>query len=219
MKITKKINKTYFSFTQEYQRELVNKLFETYGIDDLPSDTHLDKYARNIAISVACNSGLATCRNETKIKFSQIINTTNDFHQNVRENLYCASLREANKADFLKVYQRLVDSDDEAYRNMIIKQLACIESKSELEWYLRTALNSTADTIIIYRSGEQAKVLSAIYQSGQTGLELAIAYLHANAADALAAYGKNTFTSILTGIAGRVNEKVSEQVQLILKLK
>lgn len=105
-----------------------------------------------------------------------------------------------------------MDSDDESYRNMIIKSLACVEKKSELEWYLHTALNSTSDTIIVYRSGEQEKVFTAIYQSGQTGLELAIKFLQSNANDAHASYGINAFARILTGIAGRVNQKVADHV-------
>lgn len=201
---------------QEYERGLVKNLFETYGIEDSENDSHLDKYARNIAISLACSSGLEACRNATKTKLHAIMDGNVDFHQNVRDNMYCAALREATRADYRNVYQRLADSDDATYRSMLIRSLGCIETKDILNNYLQTALNSTTDAVVIYRSGEQERVLSAVYQNSQNGLESGIIFLQSNIDEAARSYGNKSIENMIKDIAGRVNnDKVSDEVSTI----
>lgn len=183
------------------------------GVRDQSSEPHMRKYARTIAINWACNMGSVHCRSDATRELRSLMTSDGDFHQNVRDVLYCASLRAGNQNDFDFVWNRLLTSDDTTTRNLLLNALGCSGTRRLLVGYIRSSLNSTNDRNIVYRGGEPLRVFNAVYQNGLSGLQIAIEFLQENALEAYVLYGATNFGNTLTGMAQRIgSEQLIEQV-------
>lgn len=157
--------------------------------------------------------GSVHCRSDATRELRTLIANGGDFHQNVRDVLYCASLRSGSRTDFNFVWNRLLNSDEAATRNLLFTALGCASSSPLLREYIRSSLNSTSDRDIVYRTGEPLRVLNAVYQSSLLGLEITIQFLRDNSQEAYTTYGANNFGNILTGMAQRIgNQELIGQV-------
>lgn len=174
-------------------------------IDDIVSEPHLRKYARSLIIKLACEMGSTHCRADTLGKL-RLLSGSDEFHQNVRPEMYCAALRTSLKADFDAVWRRLLDSSDTTYRNMLISALACTTSTDLLSTYLSTSLPATSPYAnnVTYRSDELVRVFNAVYQSGPVGLQLAIPFLTANINSASMTFGDTNLVTIYKNMAQRI---------------
>lgn len=157
--------------------------------------------------------GSAHCRSDATRELRGLIANGGDFHQNVRDVLYCASLRSGSPNDFDFVWNRLLSSDDATTRNLLLTALGCSTRSQLLREYIRSSVNSTSGRDIVYRAGEPLRVFNAVYQGGLLGLEIAIQFLLENSQEAYTTYGANNFGTILTTMAQRIgNEQLIEQV-------
>lgn len=157
--------------------------------------------------------GSVHCRSDANRELRSLMTNGGDFHQNVRDVLYCASLRSSNRNDFDFVWNRLLNSEDAATRNLLLTALGCSTTRQLLTGYIRSSLNSTNDRDIEYRAGEPLRVFNAVYQSGLLGLEIAVQFLIENSQEAYSAYGSANFGNTLTGMAQRIgNGRLIEQV-------
>lgn len=164
----------------------------------------------------ACEMGSTHCRGDTLTKL-RALSATDDFHQNVRPELYCAALRTSLRADFDAVWRRLLDSSDTTYRNMLITSLACTTSTDLLSTYLSTSLPATNPyaSNVTYRADELVRVFNAVYQSGAAGLQLAVPFLTANVNSASMTFGNTNLVTIYKNIAQRiVDHSLHHQVHM-----
>lgn len=183
------------------------------GSVDQSGEPHMRKYSRTIAVNWACNMGSEHCRSDAIRELRSIMTNGADFHQNVRDVLYCASLRNGSQVEFDFVWNRLLNSQDAAARNLLLTALGCSTSRQLLTEYIRSSLNSTNDRNIQYGAGEPLRVFNAVYQSGLLGLEIAVQFLFENSQEAYSTYGSSNFGNALTGIAQRIgNERLIVQV-------
>lgn len=157
--------------------------------------------------------GSVHCQSDANRELRSLMANNSDFHQNVRDVLYCASLRSGNSNDFDFVWNRLLSSEDATTRNLLLSALGCSTTRRLIIGYIRSSLNSTNDREIAYRSGEPLRVFNAVYQSGLSGLEIAIQFLHENTQEAYSTFGAANFGNTLTGMAQRIgNQQLIEQV-------
>lgn len=68
-------------------------MYDTVGTRDVKDEPFLRKYARPIAIQWACNMGSVFCRSDANRELRTLMVSGGEFHQNVRNVLYCAALR------------------------------------------------------------------------------------------------------------------------------
>lgn len=148
--------------------------------------------------------GSQLCRRATNAALRSIMASNGEFHQNVRDALYCASLRNGDRGDYEFVWNRLLASVDQNYRNMLISALGCTEELFLLEEFLNSSLNSTNTGDFEYRSGEHIRVFNAVYQSGSEGLNIALTFLASNLEEASRTFGINNIGNIIVGIAERL---------------
>lgn len=148
--------------------------------------------------------GSNKCLTETNDQLKDILQTNTEFHQNVRESFYCASLREANFEDYNRVWDRFMYSNSTDYRNNLIVALSCTLNETLLESYLNSTLTSYNNQPVSYWSGEHMRIFTAVYQSGQVGLVKAMRLLTANIEEASSTFGKANIPGILKGIGQRV---------------
>lgn len=186
------------------------------GVRDQSGEPHMRKYSRTIALNWACNMGSVHCRSDATRELRTLITNGGDFHQNVRDVLYCASLRSGNQNDFDFVWNRLLNSNDAATRNLLLTALGCSTTRQQLVGYIRSSINSTNDRDIVYRAGEPLRVFNAVYQGGLLGLETSIQFLQDNTQEAYSTYGSANFGNTITGLAQRIgNEQLIGQVSII----
>lgn len=148
--------------------------------------------------------GSQLCRRATNGALRSIMVSNGEFHQNVRDALYCASLRNGDRSDYEFVWNRLLTSNDQAYRNMLISALGCTEESFLMEEFLNSSLNSTNTGDFEYRSGEHMRIFNAVYQSGSEGLNMALSFLISNLEEAALTFGENNIGNIIIGIAERL---------------
>lgn len=122
-----------------------------------------------------------------------------EFHQNVRNVLYCAALRSGNLNDFYFVRDRMLSSDNANMRNLLITALGCSESPRILRELLRSTLNATNDDEIEYGPGEAYRIFSSVYQNGLIGLEMALDFLVDYRHEAFADFGFANFEYVIIG--------------------
>lgn len=190
---------------QGFLNNLLEFYYEYTGIEDEDGEHRLKKYSRNLAISWACHVGSMTCRTDTHSALRSVMTTNGEFHQNVRNVLYCAALRSGNSNEFEFVWDRLLSSDSQEYRNTLINALACSSTDTLLEEYLNSTLNSTNSGELVYRSGEHLRIFDAVYQSGVKGLNLAIPFLRSHLDEAAVTFGRASIANIVIGIAERIS--------------
>lgn len=149
--------------------------------------------------------GSTHCRGDTLTKL-RALGASDDFHQNVRPELYCGALRSSLSDDFNVVWRRLLDSSDETYRNMLITALACATSTELLSTYLATSLPATNPYVnnVTYRADELVRVFNAVYQSGPAGLQLAVPFLTTNVNSASMTFGNTNLVTIYKNMAQRI---------------
>lgn len=205
---------------QDYVRKLSESIYDSIFINDVVGEPHLRKYARSLAIKWACDMGSSHCRADTLSKLRSL-SPSDDFHQNVRPELYCGALRSGDKADFDLVWRRLVSSSDSAYRNMLIIAMACTTSEDLLAEYLNSCLVDTNPyTNVTYRPDELVRVFNAVYLSGPTGLQLAIPFLTTNANSSAMTFGDTNLVTIYKNMAQRITDhSLHAQVNLYIKIQ
>lgn len=148
--------------------------------------------------------GSQLCRRATNAALRSIMASNGEFHQNVRSVIYCASLRNGDRNDYEFVWNRLLTSNDQSYRYMLISALGCTEESFLMEEFLNSSLNSTNTGDFVYRSGEHIRIFNAVYQSGSEGLNMALAFLISNLEEAALTYGQNNIGNVIIGIAERL---------------
>lgn len=187
---------------QHFLATRVDALIKSVGVNDVAVEPHQRKYARALAIELACKVGNEHCVVESNKRLGEVRSNGNEFHQNVRPALYCAALRNTTAESFKFVWDRLVASDDAAYRAQLFTALGCAGDEQSLVSYLDSALPSTNANNVVYLSGDHLRVFTAVYTGSQLGLEKAIKFLTVHLAEARTQYG--LLNTVLTGLASRV---------------
>lgn len=149
--------------------------------------------------------GSTACRTDTILALRSIIASNGEFHQNVRNVLYCAALRSGDRSDYESVWDRLLASNSQDYRNILINALGCTSTDALLQEFLNSSLNSTNSGDFEYRTGEHIRIFNAVYQSGIQGLNLAVPFLTSHLEEAAITFGRNNIANIITGIAERIS--------------
>lgn len=170
------------------------------------------KYSRPLAIQWACNTGSVHCRSDATRELRELMVTGVEFHQNVRNVLYCAALRSGNSNDFYFVWDRMLATDDVSLRNLLMAALGCSETPRLLRELLRSTLEATNDYEIEYKPGEAYRVFSSVYQNGLIGLDMTLDFLVIYRHEAFAEFGFTNFENIIIGMSHLVSLSMRDKV-------
>ncbi|KAG4073910.1 hypothetical protein HA402_014115 [Bradysia odoriphaga] len=176
---------------RDFLRTLVENLYDSVRVEDIPDEPILRKPARQLAVSLACDMGSVHCRSDTLRQLRQLIATGREFHQNVRQQMYCAALRSGNSNDFNFVWNRMLQSTNNNQRSEISRSLGCSTSRVLINRLLSSLLPSTNENNIEYRANEAYQVFRNVYQNGIFGLELTLDFVIENAIETYETFGVN----------------------------
>ncbi len=144
--------------------------------------------------------GSVHCRSDATRELRELIVTGVEFHQNVRNVLYCAALRSGSQSDFNFVWDRMLSSNVASTRNLLITALGCSTSPRILRELLRSTLEVTNDNEVEYGPGEAYRVFTSVYQNGLIGLDLALDFVAQYTQEAFEEFGFINFENVIIGM-------------------
>lgn len=200
---------------QSYVRELVSEQYDKFGINDLPGEQHLVKFTRNVVINIACLAGLESCLSETQTKLLALVENGTQVEPNLQTPVYCNGLKQASNETFDFVYNKLINSNDQAERRLLISALGCAQSETQLKKFVESSITDAL------RIQERYTLLSPTYSRGEIGLFVCIDFLLEN----WQAYGNlnagfggvNPLYSDIVGMSAYVvNDKQKDKLQELI---
>ncbi|XP_017124110.1 aminopeptidase N [Drosophila elegans] len=202
---------------QFYVRALVSQQYDKFGVNDLSGEQHLVKYTRNLLINIACLAGLESCLTETKAKLTALVEDGTVIEPNLQSQVYCNALKQSDDKNFDFVYNKLMNSNDQAERRLLISALGCSQNTAQLDKFVSSSIDETNGL----RVQERITLLSPAYSRGEVGLLASVDFLQKN----WEAYGKlntgfggvNPLYSDIVGISAYVvNTKQKEELQKLV---
>ncbi|ALC45616.1 CG31343 [Drosophila busckii] len=168
-------DKDYANF-QFYVSALVNEQYDKFGINDVDGEQHLAKYTRNVIINLACLAGLSNCLTETRAKLNDLVENGKHIEANLQTQVYCQGLKNADDKIFNFVFDKLMNSNDQAERRLLISSLGCAQNEQQLQKYVKSSIDMNNKL----RTQERSTVLSPVYSRGETGLLVSMDFLIEN---------------------------------------
>lgn len=161
---------------QRFTQLIVNALYNKLGVHVVPDEHKLDRYARIIAINLACKAGMTRCLTDTADELQKMIETNSSLAPDVTASIYCHGLRGGSDAAFMFMLNKMQYSEDPAEREMIIEALGCSQNPSLLRMYLYSVIAPGSP----HESIEKYHILKSVVHNGQLGLELTMEFLRSN---------------------------------------
>ncbi|EDW67457.1 aminopeptidase N [Drosophila virilis] len=158
---------------QFYVATLVSDQFDKFGVNDIDGEQHLVKFTRNVVINLACLAGLKSCLDETNVKLQALVNQGTPIEPNLQTPVYCNGLKQADDKTFNFVYDKLMDSNDQAERRLLISALGCSQNEDQLMKYVSSSIDQSNKL----RTQERYTLLSPTYSRGEVGLLVCIDFL------------------------------------------
>ncbi|EDV93345.1 aminopeptidase N [Drosophila grimshawi] len=162
-----------YSDFQFYVSELVSDQFDKFGVNDLAGEHHLVKFTRNVVINVACMAGLKSCLSETNTKLQSLVDNGTPLEPNLQTPIYCNGLKQAKDDVFNFVYDKMMNSNDQAERRLLISALGCAQNEKQLEKYVSSSIDHTNKL----RTQERYTLLSPTYSRGTVGWNVCVDFL------------------------------------------
>lgn len=184
---------------QAFVRTIVEPLYDRLGVEVVADEHKLERYARSIAINLACQAGLSKCLTQSAEKLKQVINNGLKIAPDLQSSLYCNGLRQSNSSTFFYLQNKMLQSEDQAERTLIINALGCAQDEVLLTQYLNLAL-IPGDAL---RLQEKFRVLAAPLNNGELGLRVIIDFIRYNF-HAINGILPTQVNTMLSNIASRV---------------
>lgn len=201
---------TAYESYQSFVRRIVDPLFGKFGVDIELSEPKLDRFARQIAINLACIAGHQTCLSNSSQKLDDMLTNGLEIMPDVQSSIYCNGLRGSNSTMFLHMQERMLKSEVQAERSLIIGALGCVEDESTLIHYLGLAINGKS-----LRLQEKSRILTAPVNSGIIGLRAMIKFIILNHED----LSSSQINMMLSTIASRIStEAIYNEFESLLTL-
>ena len=187
---------------QAFVRRIVEPLYDSLGIEVVASEQKLNRYARSIAINLACQAGLEVCLQETSEKLNEVVASGAQIAPDLQSAIYCNGLRQANSSTYFYLQNKMLQSENQAERTLIIAALGCSQDDLLLTQLLNLAI-TPGDAL---RLQEKFRVFAAPINNGALGLRVLMNFLRYNF-HAVRAVSATQVNTILNNIAPRISSQ------------
>ncbi|XP_017873367.1 PREDICTED: aminopeptidase N [Drosophila arizonae] len=190
-----------YAHFREFVIELVEDIFVKLGVNEIPGEHYLNNYLRVILVSLACQVGSTECYKQSHTKLQQYLQDGVVIEPTLRNQAYCAGLRQAEDTTFDLVLKTLFASTDDSDRSFYISALGCLQNASQLKKFFESSLDMSNSL----RTFERTSLLDTAHSRGEIGLTASLDFLDAN----WKAYGdlnpnEKPLDDVLRRIAGSV---------------
>lgn len=153
--------------------EQVAPIYRKLGVNEIPSEHHLNRQLRGLVIDLACTVGIKECLEETNSKLRKLIGGKIVVESSLVSSIYCNGLRQSGTEEFKFLYQKLMYSTDENLRLQLISYLSCSKNEKQIKEFIYSSIDMSNGL----RPKERTSILRWVYQRGQMGLLACIEFL------------------------------------------
>lgn len=179
---------------------LTERFFESVGLDDVPEESILRKYSREIATNLACEFGLSSCLKATHDKLSEILMSEDiEFPINTKSIILSNGIRNAVPDELEILWELFLSSDDLNERKLLLESFGRIADYVLLGQYLnRTLMGAPID-----QNGEvwRLDLFHAVLRNGEHGIRACIQLLWNYAAEVRKSYGLDNLNILVSDIS------------------
>lgn len=185
-----------------FVRHISEKLYDHYKVPEdfiIPVDDLVERYAREIALRLACNSGNEVCLEDTYIQNHLIAGHERKIPNGLESVIYCSGFRGIGKeTEWIAMWKQMQASSDATFRSRIIIALGCTEEKKLLKDLLETTLSSNNDAS--YTLTERRNVFNSVLSS-YSALPAILEFLTEYELDILSRYQYPNLQTLLSNVA------------------
>lgn len=160
---------------QDYVVKNVAAMFDKLGVNVIDNEPRLDRYARQIAINLACLHGLTQCLTDAAQQLENMINLQETLHPDVVAQIYCNGIRRSGTMVVEAMQNILSSATRQIERNRIIAGLGCIEDSVILYEHLFMAIRPGP-----LSSAERGNILSSPLNNGIDSLLVLVDFIRLN---------------------------------------
>lgn len=130
----------------------------------VPAEPIVNRFAREVGIQWACQSGNFMCQNDTYILTHVYADHDRHVPKGLEDAVYCNGLKGENRQEeWLEMWQKMKESTDGEQRSQIIRSLGCLEDQSLLKAYLQSSIGTNSDNN--YSNSERYQVFQSVLSS------------------------------------------------------
>lgn len=112
---------------QAFVRKNVEPLFKRLGTQLIANEARVDRYARTIAINLACQAQLPECLHETNQELLAFVYNDKRIAPEYVTTIQCNGMRKANSVLFNYMTDLMLKSGSQTERNNIITAIGCMQ--------------------------------------------------------------------------------------------
>lgn len=203
---------TAYAHYQAFMRKNVEAIFNRLGTEVINNEPRVDRYARTVAINIACQSQSDACLTQSNRKLQSMLDSGVALSPDLVSSIYCNGIRTANTTTFLAMQNKFLQSTLQTERNTIIAALGCTQNAEILTHYLNLALVPGNPM----SSNEKSRILSSPMNNGEASISTMISFVNDNAH---AISSINLLTTMCGNIASRVsNQRLLTEFTSLLTL-
>jgi len=195
---------------QMFVRQIVEPLLVHFRFENIAGEHRMDRFARTIAINLACEAELPSCVTYITARFEQAMNGI-EIPPDLQPAIFCQGLRQGNATHFNFLHQRLRNSNNQAERTVLQLALGCSQDHASLMGLLRSTFTNEL------RLTERLRTLLVPQNNGEAGLRVLIDLIRNNHDDIIGV-AAGQVNSMLSSIAARVSsEELFNEFDLLLR--
>lgn len=200
---------------QKFIQNLAIEIFTQFGMEVIDYEHKFDRYLRSLAIQLACQFKIESCLTGVAEKLQSVL-ADNEISPDLQSAVYQNALRNANEADYRKMIEKMLKTEDQGQRTVMIAALGCTNDKNLQIELLNLALSEGQGV----RRQEKLRIFNAWTNGGAAGIEGAMEFIRNNYTD-IEKIQKGRAGSIIGSIASRINsqELYNKYSQFLSNLK
>jgi aminopeptidase N len=162
-----------YALYQKFVQTNVAPLFNRLGVELIANEQRVDRYARTVAINLACQAQLPECLEQTNAALLNFVYSKKSIAPDYVSTIYCNGLRTTDSIVYKFMKDKMLASTVSSERNTIITALGCMQSKNELNDFLALAI--TPDVSL--SRAEKSRILTAAVGNGEETLEILMEFI------------------------------------------
>lgn len=195
---------------QEFMRKNVQRAFNKLGTSVVADEPRVDRYARIIAINIACQAQLPACLTQTTQSLQNMFASGDPLEPDLVSSVYCNGMRTASEETYSDMLYKLQASNDPAERNLIITSIGCTQNIDLLTDFFTMAIAPGADLT----RGERSRILTSAVNMGEASVRTMIEFFKIQFT-AISSY--NLIAIVASNIAARIhNQDLFNQFSSVL---
>jgi aminopeptidase N len=192
-----------FPHYQMFMRKNVETLFLRLGVDVIENEPRVDRYARTIAMNIACSMKHEACLELASARLRDSLIEylpSNPLKPDIAIPIYCNGIRKADFFTFDRTLSKAMKMQSGNDKNIILNGLGCTHDTELLTSYFDFAISTTS----VLTLNERNRILVSATNNGESSVRAMIKYIETNY-QRIASLG--LLNSMCTSIASRIFNK------------